>query len=329
MKNYNHLDLSQRYIIQSLLTEGRSKDYIAGTLGLHVSTIHREVSRNKDERSGLYRASLAGDKCTARHKVKHKHTTFSPGVEQFVKECLSDQLSPEQIAGLAKDMGRECVSHERIYQHIWSDKHKGGLLYKQLRNRGERYRKRGALKDTRGLITNRIDIDKRPTIVDAKSRIGDLEVDTIIGKKHRGAIVTINDRATGVLKMKRVKSKEAKEVSEAIIEPMEEWKPLIHTMTPDNGKEFAMHQQIAPTLDLDFYFAKPYHSWQRGANENLNGLIRQYLPKQTDFHQVTDLQISQIENRPNNRPIKRFQFKSPNQVFAATLDNLNKLALIT
>lgn len=329
MKNYNHLNLSQRYSIESLLLSGKSKNDIADIVGVHVSTVHREVSRNKDERSGFYRASLAENKCADRHKSKSKHTTYSSEIDQYVKQGLAIQLSPEQIVGQAKETGQACVSHERIYQDIWEDKRSGGMLYKQLRNKGKRYRKRGALKDSRGLIVNRVDIDQRPKIVEQKSRVGDLEVDTVIGKNHRGAIVTINDRATGMLKMKRVKSKEAKEVTTAILELLEEWKPLIHTITSDNGKEFAMHQQIAADLNIDFYFAKPYHSWQRGANENLNGLIRQYFPKQTDFYKINDQQINQIQNRLNSRPRKRFQFKSPNQVFAATLDNNTELALIS
>lgn len=329
MKNYNHLDLSQRYSIESLLSAGKSKNAIADKLGVHLSTIHREVKRNKDERAGLYRSILAENKCTARHKFKHKHTTFTPEVCSYIEGQLCEQLSPEQIVGYARLTGQECVSHERIYQHIWTDKRQGGSLYNQLRTRGKRYRKRGALKDARGLITNRIDIDRRPEIVDRKVRFGDLEVDTIIGKKHRGAIVTINDRMTGMLKMKKVSGKQAAPVAEAIIHLLEEWKPLTHTITSDNGKEFANHQAISEELNVDFYFAKPYHSWQRGANENLNGLIRQYLPKQTDFTTISDDQLASIENKLNNRPRKRFRYKSPNQVFAATLDKTELLALIT
>ena len=221
------------------------------------------------------------------------------------------------------------MSHESIYNYIWSDKRKGGDLYIHLRNQGKRYRKRGGSKDQRGLITNRIPINKRPKEVEEKSRFGDLEIDTIIGKDHQGAIVTINDRKTGLLKMKKVESKEAKPVRNATLEVLEEWKPMLHTITSDNGKEFALHQEIASSLDIDFYFAEPYHSWQRGANENLNGLIRQYIPKKTKFKEVTDDYIKEIETKLNNRPRKRFGYKSPNQQFAETLELQTKIALTT
>jgi IS30 family transposase len=179
------------------------------------------------------------------------------------------------------------------------------------------------------LIVNRIDIDQRPLIVDQKSRIGDLEEETAIGKNHRGALVTINDRATGILKMRLVRTKDARVVKEAIIELLSEYKPVIYTITIDNGKEFAEHEQIAEALNVDFYFAKPYHSWQKGANENLNGLVRQYFSKKTDFTLITEAQVEKVTNILNNRPRKRDQYKSPNEVFAATLDNQTQFALIT
>ena len=171
------------------------------------------------------------------------------------------------------------VSTERIYQFIGKDKRQGGKLYKHLRTKGKRYRKRGSLKDSRGLIMGKRGIEMRPAIVDKKERIGNLEIDLVMGKDHKGALLTINDRATGLLLMGKVESKEAHEIEAKTIELLMDWKPFIHTITSDNGKEFSSHMNIADALDIDYYFAKPYHSWQRGANENLNGLVRQYLPK--------------------------------------------------
>nr|WP_228412673.1 IS30 family transposase [Chryseobacterium sp. SC28] len=234
---------------------------------------------------------------------------------------LKEDYSPEQVCGSLREQGEQCVSHERIYQYIWQDKKQGGTLHTHLRNQGRRYRKRGAAKDKRGLIVGRIDIDKRPKIVEARSRFGDLEVDLIIGKNHKSAILTINDRASGMLKMRKIKSKEAGEVSNAIVGELEDWKPYITTITADNGKEFANHQYVAEELQIDHYFAKPYHSWERGSNENLNGLVRQYFKKKDDFNTITNEQIKAIENKINNRPRKRFKYKKPIFVMEELLFN--------
>ena len=222
-----------------------------------------------------------------------------------------------------------CVSHERIYQFIWNDKKQGGQLYKHLRNKGKRYRKRGHSKDSRGLLVGRVDIDQRPAVVDHKERIGDLEIDLIIGKGHKQAILTINDRVSGMLIMGKVPSKQAVEIEKKSVELLQDWKPMIHTITSDNGKEFANHTNIAEQLNIDFYFAKPYHSWQRGANENLNGLVRQYFPKNHDFTTITDDQIKNVQNILNNRPRKRLGFKTPNEFFAQKINLDSSVAFIT
>ena len=329
MKNYTHLDQSQRYGLESYLSVGKSKSEIATILEVSVSTVYRELKRNCDARNTNYRAKLAENKYQDRLREKPKRSRLTEEIEVYVNRQLAQELSPEQINGYAKRHNIECVSHESIYKYIWLDKQKGGDLFKSLRNQGKRYRKRGAKKDTRGLIPNRISIEKRPKIVEDRSRFGDLEIDTIIGRNHKGAIVTINDRKTGLLRMKKVSSKEAKPVKNAALEILEELKPMLHTMTSDNGKEFTLHQEIASSLGIDFYFAKPYHSWQRGSNENLNGLIRQYIPKRTDFKTITDEYIIEIERKLNNRPRKRLDYKSPNQHFAEILEQQLNFALDT
>jgi len=169
--------------------------------------------------------------------------------------------SPEQIVGICKKEGLECVSIERIYQFIWNDKRNGGRLHHHLRSKGTRYQKRGHLKGNRGQIVGRVDIDQRPSIVERKERIGDLEIDLVIGKNHKEALLTINDRATGVLKMTKVKSKEAEVIERKTIELLQDWMLFFNTITSDNRKEFAHHKSVAKALDIDFYFAKPYHSW--------------------------------------------------------------------
>jgi IS30 family transposase len=323
-----HLTAEQRYAISLLLQQGKTQKEIAQIIGKHKSTVSREIARNQDKRSGKYNYELAERKYRQRIREKPKKIHFTQAVKDFVESQLKEDLSPEQIVGVAKKEGIACVSHERIYQHVWEDKKKGGRLYMHLRTQGKRYRKRGQKKDQRGIIPNRVDIDKRPKIVEEKTRVGDFEVDTIIGKNHQGALVTINDRKTGLVKIRKVNSKNAEQVAQAVIDALTPYKPFLHTITSDNGKEFALHAKISQHLGVEFFFAKPYHSWQRGANENLNGLIRQYFPKKTDFSTITDHQVQMVEEKLNNRPRKRFNFESPLYMFNL-LTNSSKVAFVT
>lgn len=309
LQSMGHLTLEQRYTIQVLLKEGLNQSLIAKKLNRDKSVIQREIKRNCDLRSGEYKADLADKKC-------------------FTESLIHEDYSPEQIVGLAKLQGKECVSIERIYQHIWKDKKQGGKLYSHLRTQGKRYRKRGASKDKRGQIPGRIDIEHRPKIVDEKTRFGDLEIDLVIGRDHKKAILTANDRATGKTKIALLNSKSSEEVKEKTLEILGEWKRFLHTITSDNGKEFALHQEISKELSIDFFFAKPYHSWERGANENYNGLLRQYFPKGYNFDLITEEDILRVEEKLNNRPRKRFGYLSPNQVFLQTINNNGQVAFI-
>ena len=306
-----HLTKPQRYTIEAMLKEGHTQSEIARVIGKNKSVVSREIKRNRDLRSGSYSQDLAQRKYQKRQKEKPKRVRFTDAVKTEVETLLKEDYSPEQVVGTLKKVGKDTVSIETIYQYIWKKKKQGSTLHKHLRNQGRRYRKRGNSKDNRGVIQNRVDIDKRPKVVEERSRFGDLEVDLIIGKNHKQAILTINDRASGMLKMTKVKSKKAEEVSRAIVEQLQDWMPYLHTMTADNGKEFAEHLFVAEELNIDHYFAKPYHSWERGSNENLNRLVRQYLPKKTDFTTITDQQIKEIEDKLNNRPRKRFNYENP------------------
>ena len=306
-----HITQSQRYTITCMLKQGYNKSQIAQTIGKDKSVVHREINRNSDGRNGEYRGDLAHRKYNLRQKEKKKHKKFTLQIQREVEDLLREDFSPEQVVGVFKKEGREIVSTERIYQHIWDDKKNGGTLHTHLRRQGRRYRKRGNSKDTRGIIKNRVSIEKRPELVDKRERFGDLEVDLVIVKNHNQAILTINDRASGVLKMKKVASKEAAVVTNAIKSLLEDWIPYLHTITADNGKEFAGHKKVAEALNIDYFFAHPYHSWERGSNENLNGLIRQYFPKGSDFRGITDQRITEIETKINNRPRKRFEYETP------------------
>lgn len=322
------LTLEQRYKIETLQQEGYGYAQIAQKLDKHKSVIHRELRRNSDQQNGQYNATLAQRKAEERQASKRKKTYFSQEIEEYVNHWLSEKHSPEQIAGYAKRKGIKCVSHERIYQHVWRNKKQKGTLYEYLRSQGKAYRKRGASKDKRGQIVDRVGIEQRPKVVEEKTRLGDFEIDLVIGKDHQGALLTINDRATGVLRMKKIDNKEAQTVHQAVLYLLRDNPYKMHTVTSDNGKEFAKHLDISTALEVDYYFAKPYHSWERGANENLNGLVRQYFPKKSDFALITDEQVKEVEIKLNNRPRKRYGYQSPNEVSFAAMNNNNIVALV-
>ena len=306
-----HLTDEQRYTIEVSKAQNKTNSEIAILIGKHKSTIGRELNRNSDRRNGLYRYSLASKKSDERKKNKRKAQKLTPEMLEMIISYLEKGFSPEQISGYCKKNNIECVCYETIYQYIWADKSRNGKLHTFLRRNGRKYRKRGSSKDSRGSIKNRVSIDTRPEIVKQRSRFGDLEIDLIIGENHNQAILTIVDRATGMLKMKKVKSKEASVVTIATNSLLEEWIPYLHTITADNGKEFAGHEQVAETLGIDYYFAHPYHSWERGTNENCNGLIRQYFKKGSSFVQLTDDDIKTVEDKLNNRPRKRLGYENP------------------
>lgn len=321
-----HLTQAERYEISAMLKLGTPKYEIAASVGKDPSTIYRELQRNSD--GGDYRPELAQGKAQGRHREKNKHRALTTDVRDYITKRLEKELSPEQIKGRADREGKPCVSHERIYQLVWRDKKDGGGLYLHLRSRGRRYQKRGGKQDRRGHIPNRTDISQRPGAVEEKDRIGDLEIDLVMGKGHKGALLTINDRATGVLTMGHVKSKGAGEVERATIGLLDGRRPFIRTITSDNGREFANHENIAEELAIDFYFARPYHSWERGANENLNGLVRQYFPKGTGLEDIDEEAVKEAVDKLNNRPRKRFGYRTPNEVQAAFINKAGNVALM-
>jgi IS30 family transposase len=320
-----HLTVEQRYAIYTMLQIPMTQKDIADAIGVHKSTISREVKRNCDMRSGRYVMDLAQRKADKRKADRRHKEIFTPQMQQRVIKLLKRGFSPEQIAGRSKVEGKAMVSHETIYRWIWEDKSKDGTLHKLLRRQGRKYTKRGSKNAGRGFIPNRIDIDERPQVVELKERFGDLEIDTIIGKNHKGAILTINDRATSRVWIRKLTGKEAVPVAKITAWALRKVKNLIHTITSDNGKEFEKHEEIAQKLEINFYFCKPYHSWERGANENTNGLIRQYIPKGTDFSEVTNKLIKRIENILNNRPRKRLGYLTPNEKFKQII-NQNSVA---
>lgn len=321
----SHINHEQRYIINLMLTQGKTQSEIAQAIGRDKSVVSRELHRNCDKRDFRYDHNMAQRKYEKRKKDKPQKDRFTQEIKEYVESRIRDDLSPDQIVGEAKLLKLPCVSHERIYQHIWNDKRHGGSLYAHLRRHGRRYQKRANNNDNRGIIVDRVDIDQRPPEVEKKERFGDLEIDTIIGRNHKGVMVTMNDRASGLLRISKAPSKSAEIVAKVTVSALEEIKDLLHTITSDNGKEFAKHKEISNNLKIGFYFAKPYHSWERGANENVNGLIRQYFPKKTNFETITDEQVKWVEDKLNNRPRKRFNYLTPNEQFS----RLTKVAFTT
>ena len=323
-----HITVEQRYQIEAYFNAGYSQTEIALQLGKDKSIISREYRRNRLQ-SGVYRAKSAQLFYEyARKPCRRKSKLSNEAMLSFVLSELKSDKSPEQITGIMKLRKMDSIlSHERIYQYIWEDKQKGGLLYKHLRNKGRRYRKRGNLKDSRGIISDRVFIDERPVIVDKKERIGDIEIDLVIGKHHKQAILTVVERKSGMAWLRKLKNKSAQGVEEKLIEILLPIRKYIHTITSDNGKEFSRHKTIAKKLLAQFYFAHPYHSWERGCNENYNRLLRQYFPKKTDFSTITEDQLEAIQLKINTRERKRLGYLSPIQYLHINL--LTKVAFRT
>ena len=306
-----HLTTQQRYEISFRLQNKERPIDIAMALGVHCSTISREIRRNKTPH-GKYNAEKAQWLSDRRMRARKHYTVLTDEMKAYVDQKLTqEQWSPEQISGRRRALGLPGISHETIYRYVWEEKHKWGKpLYKHLRHRGRHYNKRGSSYKSRG-IPGRVGIEQRPAVVDEKCRFGDLEIDTIVGKNRRNVIMTINDRESGFLIMRKLPSKETEPLAAAAIAALKPIRKELHTMTADNGTEFSRHQQIAKALRMDIFFARPYHSWERGANENTNGLVRQYFPKGTDFGKITDKDINMVQDKINNRPRKRLDFMTP------------------
>lgn len=331
-KGYTHLTPDDRCQIEVLLRRGDGNRAIGRLLGRPASTIRREIARNAGLRG--YRKRQAQHASSARRSAASQRAKkMTPEVIAGVEAKLSgEQWSPEQISGWMRRQERQAtpgasganhpsashpwVSHERIYQHVWQDKKAGGSLWRNLRHNGKKYNKRKGLTSGRGCIPNRIDISQRPAIVEAKARIGDWEIDTVIGAGHKGALVTAVDRMSKYVVIEAVDNKTAEAVTAALVRRLTALPAKVLTITADNGREFAGHQHIAKALNAAFYFAKPYHSWQRGLNEHTNGLLRQYFPKARSLEAVSKSEVDRAAQLLNSRPRKILGYKTPQEVFS-------------
>ncbi|MEZ9897593.1 IS30 family transposase [Vibrio breoganii] len=307
--NYQQLTEGRRYQISALLERGISVSEIAKTVQCHRSTVYRELKRGS--KGSHYCPSEAQVFSIKKRTSARKYRIPQERVD-FIRLLLESDWSPEQISRVLTRVGA-AVSHEWIYRFVAQDKRLGGKLYRHLRQGHKRYRR--GRKEKAPAIKNAVSIDDRPSIVDSKKRFGDWEIDTVLGKHGTGAMVTILERKTRFYVVKKVPSKSADDVTKATIELLMPYKEHVHTITADNGREFAGHETIAKALEADVYFAHPYSSWERGANENANGLLRQYVKKGTDLTTVTDSDIEFAVSRINYRPKKCLDFKQPAIVF--------------
>lgn len=319
MRSYTQLAEEQRYQIEALLKAGHNQVSIADTIGVHTSTISRELKRNRGQRG--YRGGQANSFADQRRQGKQKEQVSSE-TWAWVDQLIREDWSPEQVSAWLAENAGVSVSHEWIYQYVYADKRAGGDLFSHLRCQKAR-RKRCGSNDRRGQIKGRVSIDDRPAVVDERSRIGDWEADTVIGKQGGPVLVTLVERRSRLSLIALAADKTAAAVKASILRLLKPVAAHVHTVTYDNGKEFAYHQEISKELQSDAYFAHPYHSWERGLNENTNGLIRQYLPKGTDFRGIPDSTIKAISDKLNSRPRKCLGFKTPRQVFYSEIKLLH------
>lgn len=318
--NYKQLTTNERYQIYTLKKEGFSQKAIADSLGRDASTISRELRRNTGLRG--YRPRQAQLLTENRRRTASKSYKICPVIYANIVRLLRQELSPEQIVNYLRDENIVSLHHESIYKLVYEDKACGGDLHKHLRIVSKPYRKRYGSYDNRGKIKNRVSIEKRPLLVERRCRIGDWEGDTIIGKGRQSALLTLVERKTLYTVIVKIQGKKSAELADAMISVMTAYKHQLKTLTFDNGHEFSQHERIAKALDVKVYFAHPYSSWERGINENTNGLIRQYFPKSMDLNKVTQAQIDFVMNRLNNRPRKTRDYKTPNEMFTGLRENL-------
>lgn len=308
--NYTHLSQTERYQIHSMLKLKASIATIAQHLKRSESTIRREIVRNSGLRG--YRPAQAQRLCDERSLGSRNARQIQESTWVVVESLIAEQLSPEQVCSQVS-----AVSVESVYQYIYAEP--TGWLKAHLRCQKERRKRYASARSRRGSIPNRKGIELRPLAAALAGAVGHWEGDTIIGCGHKMAIVSLVDRKSKLTRLRLVKNKTAELVCASMIEVFEPIKAVVKTVTTDNGKEFALHELLDQTLGCDSYFADPYCSWQRGLNENTNGLVRQYIPKNRKLDTVTEEELQMIEDKLNNRPRKCLGFKTPNQVFNASM----------
>jgi IS30 family transposase len=308
---YHQITSEERYTLAALRKQGVTAAQIAKTLGRHRSTIYRELERNTCADGG-YRLEKAQKRANGRRRRSRQRPRFEREDWQVVRHWLvREQWSPKQIAGTGRLWGWLNISHETIYRHIYRDRERGGLLYTHLRHSTKRRRKRYRSYDSRGRLAGKKLIEMRPEAVERRQEIGHWEIDTVMGHGSQDCIVTLVERVTGFVLIGKLDDRTAEGLTRRVVMLIRRYPWLFKTITADNGTEFHDYASIEEATGVQIFFAKPYHSWERGTNENTNGLIRQYLPKRRSMQTLTQEQCDAIADKLNNRPRERHGFRSP------------------
>ncbi len=308
---YRQLTPEERYMLAALRRQGLRQAEIARSLGRHRSTVGRELSRNSTCADGRYRAFTAQERTNGRRSRSRRNSRFTPQDFAQVEELLRRQWSPEQVSGYLARSGLLSISHETIYRHVWRDKKRGGALHTHLRGARKRRRKRYGAYDSRGRLAGKRPISERPASVETRSDVGHWEIDTVMGAGSKDCVVSLVERKTGFLLIGKLEDRTTASLNRRVIGIIRRHGGRFETITSDNGTEFHDYRRIEARTKALFYFARPYHSWERGSNENANGLIRQYLPKGTSMAGLSQPQCNAIARKLNRRPRKRLGFRTP------------------
>jgi transposase, IS30 family len=307
---YHQITSDERYTLGVLRRQGFSDAAMARALGRHRSTIGREFQRNSARYDGAYRPSIAQERTNGRPSRSRRNSQFSATEWQLVNTLLREKFSPEQISGWLRLLDIIDISHQTIYSHVKHDKKRGGKLWEHLRQ-PVRYRKRYATVERRGRLLGKPHISERPAAAETRTEIGHWEMDIVVGAGSNHCVVTLVERVTGATMIGRLRCRKVADVNRRVIELIEAHPGLFITITVDNGPEFHGYKQIEAATGVKIYFANPYASWERGTNENTNGLIRQYIPKRTSMKKLTQKRCNAIAGALNNRPRKRHGFRTP------------------
>jgi len=316
--SYTQLTSAHRYTLSEMNWQGFSATDIAKELGCDRSTVYRELKRNSCNDGG-YRPSKAVTRTRTRRSHSRRNTHYGPESFRLIRKLLRKKFSPKQVIGHIRryKLMDKIPSHEVIYQYIWRDKANGGSLWKCLRQSSKKRRKRYNAYDSRGRLANKRHISERPKTVEGRRYFGHWEIDTVKGTGSKDCIVTIVERKTGFVQIGKLNNSSTAELNNRTLKLINRFSHCFKTITSDNGTEFHQYKKIEEQTNLKFYFANPYHSWERGSNENTNGLIRQYLPKGTTMESLTQQQCDYIADQLNNRPRERYDFITPQELFNA------------
>lgn len=312
---YHQITSEERYTIAALRREGLSPSQVARRLGRHRSTISREVKRNSSRWDGSYRPSKAIEQSNGRRSRARRNQYFTAADFSLVEKKLREEWSPEQISGRLRLQGGLSISHETIYCHIWRDKEAGGDLYRNLRCSPKLRRKRHNSYDSRGRLAGKRHISERPPHVENRRSIGHWEIDTVVGKGAKDCVTTLVERKSGYAMIGKLPDRSMFRTSQRAKMLIRRAPNHFKSITADNGTEFHDYASVEEATGVQFYFATPYHSWERGSNENFNGLLRQYLPKRTSQAGISQRDCDRIAKKLNTRPRKRLGYRTPEECF--------------